>query len=74
MTTPTSTSSEANPATAARTLVDAAQRVVDAAVKHAAEVTQGGALIDDHQVHTERVAYLATQVRAAHDLTSFVER
>jgi (2S)-methylsuccinyl-CoA dehydrogenase len=68
------TTTEANPATAARTLVDAAQRAVDAAVKHAAQVTQGGALIDDHQVHTERVAYLATQVRAAEDLTSFVER
>jgi len=70
----TTTDREANPATAARTLVDAAQRVVDAAVKHAAQVTQGGALIDDHQVHTERIAYLATQVRAAHDLTAFVER
>jgi (2S)-methylsuccinyl-CoA dehydrogenase len=68
------TTTEANPAAAARTLVDAAQRAVDAAVKHAAQVTQGGALIDDHQVHTERVAYLATQVRAAEDLTSFVER
>ncbi len=74
MTTTPSTNAGTNPATAARTLVDTAQRVVDAAVKHASEVTQGGALIDDHQVHTERVAYLATQVRAAHDLTSFVER
>ncbi len=70
----TTSTSEANPATAARTLVDIAQRIIGAAVKHAAEVTQGGALIDDHQVHTERVAYLATQVRAAHDLTAFVER
>ena len=68
------TTTGANPAVAARTLVDTAQRIVDAAVKHAATVTQGGALIDDHQVHTERIAYLATQVRAAQDLTAFVER
>ena len=68
------TTTETNSAVAARTLVDAAQRVVAAAVKHAAQVTQGGALIDDHQVHTERVSYLATQVRAAEDLTAFVER
>ena len=31
---------------------------VDALVRHAAQVTEGGALIDDHQVLTERVAYL----------------
>ncbi|MEX1022597.1 MAG: acyl-CoA dehydrogenase family protein, partial [Dehalococcoidia bacterium] len=68
------TATEANPAAAARTLVDAAQGVVDAAVQHAARVTEGGALIDDHQVHTERIAYLATQVRAAQDLVAFVER
>jgi glycolate oxidase iron-sulfur subunit len=48
----------------ARLLVSAAQEVIDAALKHAAQVTEGGAKIDDHQVHTERVAYLATQVRA----------
>ncbi|MEX2372440.1 MAG: acyl-CoA dehydrogenase family protein, partial [Dehalococcoidia bacterium] len=68
------TATEANPAAAARTLVDAAQGVVDAAVQHAAQVTEGGSLIDDHQVHTERIAYLATQVRAAQDLVAFVER
>lgn len=74
MTTTHPTDAGTDPAAAARTLVDAAQRIVDAAVKHASAVTRGGALIDDHQVHTERVAYLATQVRAAHDLTAFVER
>src|SRR6185503_17449106 len=58
----------------ARLLVDAAQAVVTAALKHAAEVTEGGAKIDDYQVHTERVTYLATQVRAAHELTSSAER
>ncbi|MEZ4553704.1 MAG: acyl-CoA dehydrogenase family protein [Dehalococcoidia bacterium] len=58
----------------ARLLVDRAQRVVAAALAHAAEVTEGGAKIDDHQVHTERVTYLATQVRAAHELTAAAER
>ncbi len=58
----------------ARLLVDATQRIVDAAIRHAAEVTEGGAKIDDHQVHTERVAYLATQARAAHELTAAAER
>lgn len=58
----------------ARLLVDAAQAVVTAALKHAAAVMDGGAKIDEFQVHTERVTYLATQVRAAHELTSTAER
>jgi (2S)-methylsuccinyl-CoA dehydrogenase len=58
----------------ARLLVTAAQEVVDAAIKRAAVVTEGGAKIDEHQVHTERVTYLATQVRAAHELTATGER
>ena len=58
----------------ARLLVDATQSIVTAALKHAAAVTDGGAKIDDFQVHTERVTYLATQVRAAHELTSTAER
>ena len=57
----------------ARTLVDAAGSAIDAAVARAAEVTEGGALIDDHQVHTERIAYLATQVRAASALVASSE-
>ncbi|MCK9486498.1 MAG: acyl-CoA dehydrogenase family protein [Dehalococcoidia bacterium] len=68
------TTTESNPGVAARTLVDVAQGVVDAVVRHAAAVTEGGALIDEHQVLTERVAYLATQARAAQDLVEFVER
>ena len=58
----------------ARLLVDGTQRIVDAAVARAAEVTEGGAKIDDYQVHTERVTYLATQVRAGHELTAAAER
>ena len=68
------TMTETNAGAAARTLTDAAQAVIDAAVKHAAAITEGGALIDEHQVHTERVSYLATQALAAQDLVSFTER
>jgi (2S)-methylsuccinyl-CoA dehydrogenase len=67
------TSSATNPLIAARTLVDTCQSVIDAALTRAAIVTDGGRLIDDHQVHTERLAYLATQVRAAHELTRHAE-
>ena len=58
----------------ARVLVDTAQRVVDAALRHHAVVTSGGRGIDEHQVHTERVAYLSTQVRAARELVAYTER
>jgi (2S)-methylsuccinyl-CoA dehydrogenase len=58
----------------ARLLVDAAQEVIDAALAHASKVTNGGSYIDDHQVHTERVTYLATQIRAARELTATAER
>ena len=57
----------------ARRLVDTAGGAIEAAVSHAAEVTDGGADIDDHQVHTERIAYLATQVRAAGALVASSE-
>ena len=68
------TTTDANPVLAARLLVDRAQAVITAALKRGAETTQGGEAIDDHQVHGERLAYLATQVRAASDLVEFVER
>jgi (2S)-methylsuccinyl-CoA dehydrogenase len=58
----------------ARLLVDASQQVIEAALAHASKVTNGGADIDDHQVHTERVTYLATQIRAARELTATAER
>ena len=69
----TSTGVDIDAVAIARTLVDAAGSAIDAAVAHAAEVTEGGALIDDHQVHTERIAYLATQVRAASALVASSE-
>ena len=68
------TISTTSPLTDARQLVDVAQGVIDASLQSAARVMQGGELLDDHQVHGERLAYLATQVRAASDLVAFAER
>ncbi|MCH7580112.1 MAG: acyl-CoA dehydrogenase family protein [Chloroflexi bacterium] len=59
---------------AARTLVDAAQEAVATAITAAAELTDGGKAIDDHQVHAERVAQLATFARAAEELVAYCER
>jgi (2S)-methylsuccinyl-CoA dehydrogenase len=67
------TTTAINPITAARQLVDLCQSVVDAALTHAAVTTEGGKFVDEHQVHTARLAYLATQIRAAHELTSHAE-
>jgi alkylation response protein AidB-like acyl-CoA dehydrogenase len=63
-----------NPAISARTLVNASQEVITKAIKHASEMTEGGKLIDQYQVHTQRIAYLTTEIRAAHELVAFVER
>ena len=59
---------------AARTLVDAAQGAVATVIKAAAKLTDGGKTIDDHQVHAERVAQLATFTRAAEELVAYCER
>jgi (2S)-methylsuccinyl-CoA dehydrogenase len=56
----------------ARRLCDAAGGLVDRAVARAREVTEGGLRIDDHQVLAERVAYAATQARAARALVDAV--
>jgi len=52
-------------------LLSALERVVDAAVDNARKVTDRGKAIDDHQVHCERVSYLATELRAAKALTDY---
>jgi len=59
---------------AARTLVDAAVIAVATAITASAELTDGGKTIDDHQVHAERVAQLATFARAAEELVAYCER
>ncbi len=68
------TATASDPATAARELVEAARSVIAAALRTGAETTDGGRSIDDHQVHTERLAYLATQVAAADELSAYAER
>ncbi|MBW2316317.1 MAG: acyl-CoA/acyl-ACP dehydrogenase [Deltaproteobacteria bacterium] len=54
-------------------LVDAAERLVGRALEQGREITNGGRTIDDHQVLVERLAYAATEVRAARELLSYAE-
>jgi len=56
----------------ARRLLDAAELLVARALERAREVTEGGRGIDDHQVLTQRVAYAATEARAARELVDQV--
>ena len=56
----------------ARTLCDAADRLVERSLERAREITEGGRRIDDHQVLAQRVAYAATQARAARDTVDAV--
>ena len=52
----------------ARAAVEAAEALVTSALERAREITDGGRRIDDHQVLSERVAYAATEARAAREL------
>jgi (2S)-methylsuccinyl-CoA dehydrogenase len=56
----------------ARALRDAAEALVARALERTREITEGGRRIDAHQVLTERVAYSATQARAARELVEAV--
>jgi len=58
----------------ARRLAEAAQQFAAAAMKRASELTDAGARIDDHQVMCERLAYMATEARAAQELVAYAER
>lgn len=51
-----------------------ADRVVGAALDHGADALAGGRRIDDAQPHAERLAYLATEARAARELTAYARR
>jgi hypothetical protein len=55
----------------ARDLLAGADHLVGAALDRAREMTDGGKRIDDHQVLAERVAYAATEARAARELIEF---
>lgn len=68
------TATELETLATARSLVDSAQTVIDSAIQNAAEMTNGGRDIDEHQVHVERIAYLSTEVRAAQELVAYGER
>lgn len=52
-------------------ILSAADTVMSAVIEAAKRTTDNGKRIDDYQVLTERVAYLATQLRAAHDLLAY---
>ncbi|MEX0801233.1 MAG: acyl-CoA dehydrogenase family protein [Dehalococcoidia bacterium] len=58
----------------ARRLAAAATEAVAGAVAAVSALTDGGRLIDAHQVHAERIALLATQARAAGELVAYCER
>src|SRR5512145_681652 len=52
----------------ARALSSAGESLLFPALEQAHALTRGGAAIDDHQVVTERVAYAATELRAAREV------
>jgi (2S)-methylsuccinyl-CoA dehydrogenase len=58
---------------AAHLLTTAASEVASSAITSAARLTEAGRLIDDHQVHAERIALLATESRAATELLGYAE-
>lgn len=60
--------------TGARELTEAAAQTVEAAIAAAARLTEGGRLIDDYQVHAERIAQIATESHAAVELLAYAER
>lgn len=54
-------------------IVDALQKVRDEALHQGRSVTDKGKGIDEHQVHAERLAYLATEVEAARALLTYAQ-
>src|SRR5262245_58027137 len=57
----------------ARTLQQGAETLIARALERARALTGTGKTIDEHQVTTERVAYAATECRAARELVAQVE-
>jgi (2S)-methylsuccinyl-CoA dehydrogenase len=58
----------------ARPLCAAAEALLEGSLARARAITDGGKRIDDHQVLAERVAYAATEARAARELVDFAAR
>jgi (2S)-methylsuccinyl-CoA dehydrogenase len=52
-------------------ILPALRAVIDTALEIGRRLTDGGKGIDDHQVHAERLAYAATEVRAAEALAEY---
>src|SRR5262249_25847818 len=52
-------------------ILPALREALDAALEIGRRVTEGGKTIDDHQVYAERLAYAATEVRAAEALAEY---
>ena len=57
----------------ARRLLQAGDTVLEAALDTARRVMDGGKAIDEHQVHAERLAYAATELRAAREMIAYAE-
>src|SRR5271166_2571571 len=55
----------------ARSALSAAEALTRQAVLRTREITKAGDAIDDHQVLSERVAYAATETRAARELVEY---
>jgi (2S)-methylsuccinyl-CoA dehydrogenase len=56
----------------ARSALSAAEALTRQAIVRTREITKAGDAIDDHQVLSERVAYAATETRAARELVEYV--
>jgi len=57
----------------ARSLVAAGDKLYEEALASAKEITENGRAIDDHQVLTERIAYAATEIRAAREVLDYAD-
>ncbi len=57
----------------ARRIEQALAAFTDESLRYASRLTGGGRDIDDHQVHAERMAQLATELRAVQDFLTYAE-
>ena len=65
-------SSVLSPQSSAR-LLQAGDVILESAFDSARRTMDGGKAIDDHQVHAERLAYAATELRAAREMIAYAE-
>lgn len=70
----TTRQTESETLAAARSLAELSSAAADSAIASASRLMESGRLIDDHQVHAERTALLATEARAAAELVAYAER